>query len=504
MAVTWRQLAGSTDRFALEVSLADDPDEGRGAERSLAASWGEFTFYLDGRNLCEAKDPTGLTLPGVRWYLLPLISFFIRNWEPLIHQERLPRVPREGTSAAAHMASLGTPPATYDDRRTEEWNEDWWIFFTEHCLASAREGGIFPNIWFRRTGDDIEISWDNDSNPAETPLRFLERSGTATVPAEDFCPIVFKVLEATLAELLTRAETAELLSLETELASIGTPPSDRQWFRHALLLNLRRDAQAALQFAQTLTTRAPGLLPRADGGLFLPASLPALVFGSASPTLREDDILMIVDHFDTSRAEPLESRLFEIVAEVPCPFVQPWKSGYQLARQLRDKLGLGYGPVDMHDLLEAFDISIRPIELSDPGIRAISFVSIDVVPTVLINNLSPRAQQAWARAATLAHEFCHLVYDRRVGRAFGTSSGPWAPVRFEQRANAFAIMFLMPEPALLETFTAATGSLGERVKMVTRHFGANYRATIHHLHNLHLIERFERDALLDDVDASSL
>lgn len=180
------------------------------------------------------------------------------------------------------------------------------------------------------------------------------------------------------------------------------------------------------------------------------------------------------------------------------------KETAQALFELRNKLGLGYGPIDIDEVVDDLAISVRSLELSDPGIRAVSFHDAALVPTILINAKSPRTRRQWSYAATVAHELCHLVFDDRLGRTVGISSGPWAPVRFEQRANAFAVMFLMPEPEVYEVFEQAKGSLNERVKVVARHFGASFRATVEHLSNLLLVERYERDSLLDDLDEFQL
>jgi hypothetical protein len=155
MNVTWRHLVGSTERFAIGISLIADPHEGQGASTAMAASWGEFTFFVEGKNLSEAKDSSGVHIEGVHWYLLPLLQFFIENWESILHQGRLPRVARRGTFASTQMANIEVPPPTLRDDAAFDWNEDWWTFYSQHCLASARDGGIFPNIWLRRLGDDI-------------------------------------------------------------------------------------------------------------------------------------------------------------------------------------------------------------------------------------------------------------------------------------------------------------------------------------------------------------
>lgn len=501
MALTWRHLVGSTDRFGVEISLIEDPDQGQFALPEVSKSWGEFNVFVEGRNLCEAKDPTGVSLAGVRWYLLPLLRFFVHNWEPLMHQGRLPfRVPRSGTFAATQMTNAAFPPQSASPEAADSWHDVWWNFFTEHCLASAREGGLFPNVWFRRLEDDIEVSWDNDSNPAELPIRFSERQGAALIDAGEFASVVGEIIGATLDELIKRIHSADLIGLRRELDAIRRPTSDRRWLRHALLLHLRRNTHEAAEFARSLARRFPTLVPPDEQGAFAPSTLPSLVFASASPDITEESALLILDEFERSKAEHAQSGLTSVGENVPCPFYQPWISGHDLALRLREKLSLGFGRIDLDEVLAGLGISVRPIDLSDEGIRAISFVDEGLVPTILLNSRSSRTQRQWARAATLAHELCHLAFDRQRGTRLGIASGPWAPVRYEQRANAFAAMFLMPAPEVVAVFRRTKGDLNDRVKAVAKYFGASYRAAVEHLFSLDLIERYVRDGLLEDLD----
>ena len=68
---------------------------------------------------------------------------------------------------------------------------------------------------------------------------------------------------------------------------------------------------------------------------------------------------------------------------------------------------------------------------------------------------APNADEV-GRRFTLAHEFCHLLFDQDQGQALAVASGPWAPRAIEQRANAFAAMFLMPAFLLKQMLSGLT------------------------------------------------
>jgi hypothetical protein len=504
MGLTWRQLIGSTDRFAIEFSLIADPDEGRSASPETSSSWGEFKIFVEGRNLCESKDSAGTTLNGVQWYLLPLLRFLVYNWDALLHEQRLPLQVRQNAelAAASLMARTRTPSQSQGLDAFTAWHDLWWTYYSRHAIASARDGGLFPNVWVRRFGNDVEISWDNDANPAEPPIRFLERKGASTVPAAEFSEIAGSIMVAILDELLRREPVVrEFAALRAEVTAIMVPNDNRRWLRHALLLGLRRDFDDAVQFAQALARRTMWLRPYAASGPFSPATLPALVFSSYSPDISEADAIVILSAFEDARGS-VSSALEELHEEAPCPFTESWKSGYELALRCRAKLGLGDDPVPLVDLIRSLQIESRAVSLSDPSIRAVSFVAPDdgIHATVLVNQSSPWNDKSQSKAATLAHELCHLMFDRRLGKVLGISSGPWAEPRFEQRANAFAAMFLLPESGVSEKFKGATGRLRDKVHQVADHFGASFIATLQHLTNLGLVEPFHRDSLLNEME----
>jgi len=101
----------------------------------------------------------------------------------------------------------------------------------------------------------------------------------------------------------------------------------------------------------------------------------------------------------------------------------------------------------------------------------------------------------------MAHELCHLLFDRSHGQKLAIASGPWAPKSIERRANAFAAMFLMPTH-LVERAVADVGDpINDlnAISAVASRLRVSRRAAIEHLYNLTLMSDAERDELLDHV-----
>jgi len=159
MTVNWESLAGDTSRFARKVSLAPDPYGGRGVSEDTSSSWGAFELWVEGRNIC-AQTEEGESLTAVHWYLLPLFEWLVENWDPLLHEERLPI---EVAGATAVGSLRNTAYAAVDQHSTGA--AGWQAWWSRHSLAAARAGGLFPDVgrsgrWcgsHRRGG--LMVSW---------------------------------------------------------------------------------------------------------------------------------------------------------------------------------------------------------------------------------------------------------------------------------------------------------------------------------------------------------
>jgi Zn-dependent peptidase ImmA (M78 family) len=105
---------------------------------------------------------------------------------------------------------------------------------------------------------------------------------------------------------------------------------------------------------------------------------------------------------------------------------------------------------------------------------------------------------------TLAHELCHLLFDREMGQRLAIVSGPWAPRNIERRANAFAAMFLMPPSLVSRAIADAPDPINTLagIEAVAERLHVGVIATIHHLYNLTLMDDSERDALLSQLGSA--
>ncbi|MEJ2147792.1 MAG: hypothetical protein P8020_21970 [Acidobacteriota bacterium] len=120
----------------------------------------------------------------MHWYLLPLFEWFVANWDPLLHEEKLP-VKNDAETAWQSLRQTQFPPLILedDDECAERWERDWQSWYFRHCLYVARQGGLFPEIVIRRWRDSVEISWGSrPERDTGNGFRFLDGKGVARVP----------------------------------------------------------------------------------------------------------------------------------------------------------------------------------------------------------------------------------------------------------------------------------------------------------------------------------
>ena len=154
MPIRWEKLAGDTDKFAVKMAFASDPDDGRGIDPDAAISWGGIQLWVKSQNLC-AHQEDGERLDSVHWYLLPLVEWLVQHWS-FLHEEHPPAGGAEDTARASLQPAIELKKARLHPR--DGARHGWW---RRHALRAAREGGLFPDVVLRRAGSEIEISWGN-------------------------------------------------------------------------------------------------------------------------------------------------------------------------------------------------------------------------------------------------------------------------------------------------------------------------------------------------------
>src|SRR5437764_10660634 len=98
--------------------------------------------------------------------------------------------------------------------------------------------------------------------------------------------------------------------------------------------------------------------------------------------------------------------------------MRPWAQGYRLAEEILEELSLPGGAdewVNVREIYARLRISIDNLPLKDSGIRAVSIAGPEHRPSTLLNTTNGFSLAEVGRRFTLAHELCHILYDRGYG-----------------------------------------------------------------------------------------
>ncbi len=502
---TYQRLAGDTNTFAFKVEFDRDPDAGLGATPEESLSWGQFEIWANGRNLCAHLEE-GVQVKGVCWYLLPLLEWLAENWDSLLHEERLPTAPR-GDDARQALEASYSPFQT--DEELEERIYEW---AQRHHMQACAEGGLFPDVVLRRRGAGIEVSW-GESRLAGQPghYQFLHGQGRSLTDPATVARALHDVASDAVAFLRSSLPDSERLrTLHDCLIDLRSP--HRQPVRTAMLAGLGWAKDQVQARWERVSNAIRDQLHKAAGTLIHPPQTDlvvtgtcqaALMFGSVSPTLQDDELLglarLLASQYDP-HGEPVE--IARLANESPLTAIDhPWQSGYALAEELRDQWATiqGEGFVDVEPAVRDLGVEIRQTRLCDRALRAIAIAGPDYRPIIVLNENHLFNTYPTGRRFSIAHELCHILYDREYARTVSIASGPWAPPPVEKRANAFAAMLLMPVSLVDEHIRRLTCPLEspEGVAQLAKAMHVSYTSLVRHLANLGRISPDTDEALLE-------
>jgi len=516
---------GSRERFALGFDLIEDPDHA--SPLALRTSWAKFQIWVGGRNLTAGVSASGAYLTEAACPALPIVKWLLDNWDPLLHQERLPRPAHAASSAAWYVASLKEVPSKSDDLDTLlDIRRAWW---KNHGLGAALPDFRIPDVHFRRFAESIEISWDDhDWRTVPGGINLVEPPGAAYLPVEEVVEVLLgwcrDVLDCVLDVLAhgttsTQSEISQakgdIADLQMKLSQLNSVGRQEKRLRLAAGVDIERAARRIRSIAgidnidiKDTVRSLLGMKHSPSGGFFARLSLPVLLYRSASPQLSESDLENLIGLCNTSELITAPVKHFRDPAPCSPSPEDTTQDGYDLAIEFRSTLGIPEneplkGPFDIEKcILQQLGIRIRDIRLTDEGVEGVAIFREGFEPIVAVNLSGRFARSPWGRRMTLAHELCHLLRDGEEAGAVGIVSNHWAPYLLERRANAFAAMFLAPEAALDAVLDRDTGRWTRAdLKHAMKHLGIGVTTLTRQLYNLRWISGIERDAWVDELTA---
>ena len=489
---------GDKASFALEIRQT--PEEVIGPEpEDYKGSWGEWRLWIANLNLCDLQLETedGLVeVQQVRWFLAPLFEWMVENWMPLLHEKRLPPGSRlgDGTPRSARAAYLAmVESAGYDLERFGPWQ----CWASRHALRSAAAGGILPDVFMQRMDDDLEFSWGDRIQPGATAASFVVGDGVARVSVDAVAECLRSALQWFLVQQSSNA-APWVHELRERWKEIGDKPAELP----ALCWYLDSSPEP-----KDLTKKFLGALERLKRSLssvneswWGSLSPEVAMFGDLSPDISDDAAAVLLGEYFNALGDGGQTGLLsDLTSDVPAwTASSPWDNGYALALDVLDEIDPEPNAPMTHiaHMLELLGIRVREINLGEQGPRGVALAGGDLQASILINLDDWRNSSRGGRRFTLAHELCHILFDRSSARALAHSSTPWASPSIEQRANAFAAMLLMPPPRAklpkttgLQELKQAIGSLAGKLKV-------SRVALKRHLANIDKISADELELLL--------
>jgi len=451
-------------------------------------SMGELRIVVGGVVLTQ-HHLHGKTSQALHWYLGPVLAWLLQQWKWLLHEEAYGWPTRSSESAVFTVTADLERYLTSEfpkDRATCRMVRSWW---QRHALRAADASALFPDVFIRRVEDSIEISW-LDRQPEFSPEGFELKvpPGTVLLRVEDVAVPLWNFLQWALGSAAPTTDTDQL-----QLQALR-----RQ------MQELEENTTAELEATHIASQALRDIMHRVQAGSWTPTSRrlpdipavpefdpPVLMFGGLNVDMGEHDVrrlyALLAKHHHGAESPQLHA-----LAASPSlyEYMQPYTHGYELAYQTRQTLGIDLQTafIDIDAILDNLGISVSDEALQTRSIRGVAIAGKDFSPAIVVNRSHPFNNNSLGRRFTLAHELCHVLYDRSWAKRLSHISGPWASARVEKRANAFAAM-LLATPHALEK--AGGDNLAEKIKQLSRKFGMGTNALTEHMHNLDLLSEQE-------------
>jgi Zn-dependent peptidase ImmA (M78 family) len=487
---------GRPDRF--EIALRWRHDRERRAQRPLGYGWsmGDLRLTVAGQVITRHHRGDA-PQTYVSWYLLPVLEWLAEHWPSLLHESEFAWP--EASSAPAAMTcnrALNQWISTRDDAGRARYKtiHAWWA---RHALRAHSEGGLFPDLFLRRYLDQIEVSW-SDNEPLFAPggFRFIARAGTVYLPVADVATPLWDALNWALIGQppLAPEDRGTLDRLRQRIAALRSTTvidfasmmvSAEVW-RTASAAAMQRDVELDGRMVENVPAVAE----------FSPA---VAMFGGVSPQLGYADAVRLVDLVVAQRHRHESKILRRLVdGQVGPPTRAPYTEGYALAEQILDNLDPLQNPdwVDVRGLAEHLGVAVVELRLDTDSVRGVALAGDSIGPVILVNLSSFYNGDEEGRRFTIAHELCHILFDRTHAQHVGITSGPWAPAGIEKRANAFAAMLLMPRDLVIRALTQVGRRIdGHAVNRLAGALHVSESALVEHLYNLDIIDEIQRESL---------
>lgn len=489
---------GDPARFEIAARWTPDTEHRERLPQDGGWSTGDLRITV-GHQVLTARRYNGAEYGHIAWYLAPLLEWLLKQWTSILHEEAYTWPERRGAPAAsAVFAALGRSIASPDEAEQDQYSaiQAWWM---RHALRAADPSALFPDLCLRRLGDDIEISWTG-RQPVYAPEGFYLTSppGYALFEVAAVATPLWRFLEWAIgtATGVTARDREAIEHMNSRFAQLKQTPLK------ALELKYLGDrVQGLLESARSAVGLQNSSVPLRDVPAIAEMDSAVLMFGGLNPCIGDQDaerlIRFIADHQNGTEAKGLA----RLVGDHKWNHaLAPYEEGYDLAEEIREEIGISEEEreVDVQRILHALGIEVEETTLDTNSVRGVAIAGPGFSPAILVNTKSVFNLTSVGRRFTLAHELCHILFDRTRARKLSHVSGPWTSPRIEKRANAFAVMFLASRTATRAVFMEYGK---ERTKEAAEALQLSHSAFVEHLYNLALIDESEREQLRSKMDS---
>ena len=465
---------GDRASFALSFSLG--PDGHPVGPPARDATWGGLEIWAKGHCLTRSVAD-GAVQDAVRWSLLPVLEWLLDVGQRLVNEDPYPRFSRGLVvpDGSAWFDATVSPPVL-DEAAEKRWflrRSEWRHF---HALRRSALDVALPNVVFRRLGDSMEVSWDNEAwTSGRRGLSFVERRGRVVVGAAALARVLSEAVSDVTKSLAERAPVTPLIDLASRASASRAQSNDWRWLLHRPTAEIVRDSFPALKLKLESHITANAI------GLYVPhieeTHLLRLVRAES-----ETDVKALLAASQLLPPHPAASELQALVRPSTAASERPWEEGNDYADFVREKLGWGTDPLpELGAWLTGRGLLVESGNIGLPSsISVLAERSVDNRAAVHVN---PRGASRRKKETGLATALGHVLLDDGPYSV----DGDWEHWPTSARARAFGVALTLPEEGVRDALTNKPNIGAAEVLELMAKFRAGPFATTYRLKNLGLI-----------------
>lgn len=202
---------GNPNKYAMQYTFLPNPYNEKGL---LGESWGTFKLIIEGNDICQYIIDNRTM--DYNWNLIYIVEWLCENLHYLLGYDPFP-LPVQGENTLELIKNADKFESDEDDDMYL-WYEakSSWLF--KHSWFCNRGGSFLASVYFRRIGDNIEISWNNDFY-REKGVLFVHSMGTSIIAKTEFKGVVLNFLNDILSKLEKKV-SANMIDDKNQIAEL--------------------------------------------------------------------------------------------------------------------------------------------------------------------------------------------------------------------------------------------------------------------------------------------